>query len=113
MGGRQYMDWAVHYLVKYMQFKPLQVEFPELAVKARTFDSAVVTTRMGRMFPFGAAVVFAYRAADDLPFTQIMADMDRLYKLVPKPGHLDVFEFYGALVLVFEKQEGRDAGERE
>ncbi len=103
MTGHQYLGWVSHDLITYSRFKPLQVEFPELAGKVEGCDAALVTTCLGRWFPFGAAVIFVYKIADELSFTQIMAERDRLYHLVPKPGHLDVFEFYGALVLVFEK----------
>jgi rhomboid protease GluP len=50
-----------------------------------------------------SAVVFAFKMADELSLTQIMAELDRMQNLVPSPGQLDVFEYYGGLVLVFEK----------
>jgi membrane associated rhomboid family serine protease len=143
MTGTDYLGWVTRELVEYYGFKPLIVEFPDLAGKARGWDASLVTNRIGRWAPFAlavavlllalgsisggavpgivaaavavltpvawivitstSAVVYAFKMADDLTFAQIMAEIERLYNLVPKPGHLDVFEYYGGLVLVFEK----------
>jgi len=50
-----------------------------------------------------SAVVVALKHADDLSFSELMAELTQLERLIPTPGSVDAFEYYGALVLVFEK----------
>lgn len=105
MTSGQYTGWAVNDLISLEGFKPLEVEFPELLPRVRGFDAVLAASRFARRWyvPFGAAVVFAFKRADDLSFTETMAELDRVYSAVPKPGQLEAFDFYGALVLVFER----------
>ncbi len=50
-----------------------------------------------------STVLLCFKAADDLPMMELMADLGRVKALIPSPGAVDAFEYYGALVLVFEK----------
>ncbi|MEK7475159.1 MAG: rhomboid family intramembrane serine protease [Candidatus Coatesbacteria bacterium] len=63
----------------------------------------LLTTIAGFALFSTAAVVIVFKAADDLSFTQLMGELEALERLIPSPGSVDAFEYYGGLVLVFEK----------
>jgi len=63
----------------------------------------VLTTVAGFAMFSTAAVVFVFKAADALSFTDLMGELEQLERLIPTPGSVDAFEYYGGLVLVFEK----------
>jgi len=71
---------------------------PVLAIAAK-----VLLVVAGYAVMAQSVVVFGFKTADGLTHAQCMAELERMYQLVPSPGHLDVFEYYGALVLVFEQ----------
>lgn len=50
-----------------------------------------------------SAVVVAFKAADGLAFTELVSELKQLSRLIPSPGSVDAFEYFGALVLVFEQ----------
>ncbi len=50
-----------------------------------------------------SAVVVAFKAADGLAFTELVSELRQLGRLIPSPGSVDAFEYYAALVLVYEQ----------
>lgn len=50
-----------------------------------------------------STVMLCFRVADEVPMGELMGELARVNALIPSPGAVDAFEYYGALVLVFEK----------
>lgn len=81
-----------------MIFMPPLSELPEGA----SIFMAFLMVLAGWSILSRAAVVVALKAADGLSFTELVSELKHLSRLIPSPGSVDAFEYYAALVLVFE-----------
>ncbi len=92
-----YIGWAGAKLQEAGDFSPMRDAFPELVAASRRFDAAFSSIHLGRL------VVVAFKNADAMGFVDCHWHLKYLLDMVPKPGEFDAVEYYGLLVLVFEK----------
>lgn len=93
----RYIAWAGRLLNGASRFTTLRDAFPELVPPAKVFNECFATLHMG------AAVVFAFKKADEMNYADVRWHLTRLLDLVPRPGAVDAMEYVGMLVLVFER----------